>query len=188
MKCNFCQAEINGTPNVYHVALTKTDNQNKREDIKFPVSWASELVAFCSASCLSEYIRHYSGHTTTETSAKVQGTPSQITIKTVLNEPFRQNTQTKQDLTKTGFKRLENDKNKGDLREEVGLKPLSPQDQSQQIIYKKLNNLKEKQNNNMETKARAILQCDNCRKSKASIYNGVMEIEIILPEKDSQIH
>jgi hypothetical protein len=144
--------------------VTPTDNQNKREDIsKMPVSWASEMVAFCSASCLQAYIQKYSGHTAVVV-AKVQGTPSETGIKTILNEPFLQDTKTKQDINKEGFKRLKNDGDKGDLRSEVGLKPLSPQEQSQQIIYKKLNDLKNKENN-METKARTITQCDNCRTS-----------------------
>jgi hypothetical protein len=147
--------------------VTPTDNQNKREDIsKMPVSWASEMVAFCSASCLQAYIQKYSGHTAVVV-AKVQGTPSETGIKTILHEPFRQDTKPKQELTKIGFKRLENDGEKGDLRSEVGL---SPQEKSQQIIYKKLNDLKNKENitkgqENMESISKITTVCDNCRTS-----------------------
>jgi len=158
-RCGQCNATIQGNVNFWHNTVVPT-NPNQKLDIKFPVSWGSEMIPFCKASCLSEYIRNYSGHSETS-SAKVQGTPQTTCVKTILNEPFRQDTKSKQTLDKEGFKRLENDKNKGDLRSEVGL---SAQEQSQQIIYKKLNNLKEKQNN-MESTSKTITQCDNCKKS-----------------------
>lgn len=164
-KCHHCQAELSGQVNYWHQDITPTDNQNSRENIKFPISWSSVMRSFCSASCLSDYVKKYSGETISQ--AKLDGTPQNNGIIDVLKEPYKHNNKLKQQLNQEGFKKLsvKNDADKGDGRKQVGL--ATPEEEtSQKPVFDKLKDLKNKQN--METQAKTIVQCDNC---KASLGN-----------------
>ena|ERR1017187_7129244 len=160
-KCGFCQAEV-AHPNYWHQEIAPNDNPNQKLDIsKWPISHSSEMLAFCNSSCLSQYIHKYSGETITKADAKISGTPNNTTVKSVLNEPYRQDTKSKQQLNELGFKRLKNDGDKGDLRSEVGL---SPQEASQQVIYQRLKTIKNMENKANISEAKNLLICDNCNR------------------------